>query len=274
MRGDENVNDRLQIQERAIDADCLDQRILENQRHQKVDLVRWIFERIHLEPGSRVLELCSGTGNQTIRMIDLVGDDGFVVATDISEKGLNQLKEKVDSSLHARFTTVTAPMDDLSKALWGAGLEEDRFDIIFCAYGLYYSDNPIKVLEECTYRLKAKGRLVVVGPFGPNNAPLFKCLEEAGVTIGDYVKYTSQEFMEGVVLPYAYRHYGENTIHVVVNPVHWKDDRNVLQYWSNTTFYDESRLEVVKMKLKEHFEAFDQFINEKWIMLVEMSNIL
>jgi ubiquinone/menaquinone biosynthesis C-methylase UbiE len=177
MRGDENVNDRLQIQERAVDADCLDQRILENQRHQKVDLVRWIFERIHLEPGSRVLELCSGTGNQTMKMIELVGDNGFVVATDISEKALNQLKEKVDSSFQAHLTTVTAPMDDLPKALEGAGLEKDRFDIIFCAYGLYYSDNPIKVLEECACRLYAKGRLVVVGPFGPNNAPLFKCLE-------------------------------------------------------------------------------------------------
>ena len=39
----------------------------------------------------------------------------------------------------------------------------------FCAYGLYYSDAPESLLGILRDRLKDDGRIVVVGPFGPNN---------------------------------------------------------------------------------------------------------
>ncbi|MBW1728595.1 MAG: methyltransferase domain-containing protein [Deltaproteobacteria bacterium] len=246
------LNDRDQINKRAVDADCLHQRILKNTEYQKINLVEWIFERLHLDPGSRVLELCSGTGNQTLRMIELVGTKGFVVATDISEDALRQLREKVDKKLSGCFTTVAASMDELQNALEKSGLEKHRFDMVFCAYGLYYSTNAEQVLEDNLYRLKNDGRMVVVGPFGPNNDPLFKVLEES------------------VVVPFACRRFTRNTIHTLVNPVEWKSPDDVIQYWRNTTFFDEKKLDTVQRNVQEHFERNDNFINEKWVMMIVM----
>ncbi|MBW2017912.1 MAG: methyltransferase domain-containing protein [Deltaproteobacteria bacterium] len=242
------LNDRDQINKRAVDADCLHQRILKNTEYQKINLVEWIFERLHLDPGSRVLELCSGTGNQTLRMIELVGAKGFVVATDISEDALRQLREKVDKKLSGCFTTVAASMDELQNALEKSGLGKHRFDMVFCAYGLYYSTNPEQVLEDNLYRLKNDGRMVVVGPFGPNNDPLFKVLEESGVEISNYVKYSSQDFMEQVVVPFACRRFTRNTIHTLVNPIIWGSPDDVIQYWRNSTFFDEKLWEEIDCK--------------------------
>jgi len=267
------MNEREQIKERAVDAGCLDQRILKNVEHQRIDLVEWIFERIDIEPGSRILELCSGTGNQTMRMIELVGEKGFVIATDISEKSLSKLKEKADQDLRGRFTTVTAPMDDLEIALEKSGLGNHRFEIIFCAYGLYYSENPEKLLERNIKRLKENGRIVVVGPFGPNNGPLFEVLERSGVEIADYVRYTSQDFMERVVLPFACRSFTHTTIHTLVNPVRWKAPEDVMDYWRNTTFFNEQKSGAVEENIKNHFQIHEDFINEKWIMMTEMAKM-
>jgi len=237
-------------------------------------LVDWIFDRIHLEAGSRVLELCSGTGNQTKRMIELVGDQGFVVATDISEKALDQWKGKTDLRVRARFTTVAASMDDLQPALEESALGDPPFDMVFCAYGLYYSKNPERVLEESLKRIGVDGRIIIVGPFGPNNGQLFDFLESSGVKIADYIRYTSQDFMESVVIPFACHHFAKNTIHTLVNPVYWKNADDVMHYWSNSTFFDEQKMGEVECNIKNHFQLHSSFTNEKWIMMVEMCNCI
>jgi hypothetical protein len=46
----------------------------------------------------------------------------------------------------------------------------------------------------------------------------------------------------------------------------------VLNYWQNTTFYDEGKRGAFESLLRRHFEQHAQFINEKWVMLAEMSN--
>jgi len=268
------LNENNRIHARAVDSDCLNQRILKNTGNQKIDFIEWIFSRIRLEPGSKVLELCSGTGNQTLRMIEGVGEEGFVVATDISEKALNHLRSKVDQASRTHFRTVTAPMDELPAALEESGLAYQRYDLVFCAYGLYYSENPIQVLEGCVELLEDGGRIVIAGPFGPNNAPLFRMLEDSGVAISDYVKYTSQDFMEESVIPFACRRFGRSTIHTLVNPVQWKSPDDVMQYWRNTTFFDEGKSSEVESSIRHHFRSHDVFLNEKWIMMVEMADIM
>jgi ubiquinone/menaquinone biosynthesis C-methylase UbiE len=79
---------------RATQPELLEQRIAENAAAQEIDLPTWIFERVRLSPGERVLELCCGTGGQTLPMLDRVGDSGGVVAVDISRAALDTLASK------------------------------------------------------------------------------------------------------------------------------------------------------------------------------------
>lgn len=256
----------------AQESELLDQRITENLRGQQIGLVQWIFARLKVQPGWHVLELCCGTGSQTLRLLEMVGDSGQVTALDVSGDALEKLKSKVDSATSRRLTTVAAKMEELPRVLRELPLQPPAFDLIFCAYGLYYSSAPEETLGEALKWLKPGGRIAVIGPYRANNGPLFGFLQEAGVEIPPLVIYTSRDFMEAMVIPWALGHFRKITVHTMVNRVVWDKPENLITYWKNSTFYDEARLSSVEQRVAEYFQVNPHFINEKWVMLVEMSH--
>jgi SAM-dependent methyltransferase len=145
-------------------------------------------------------------------------------------------------------------------------------DLVFCAYGLYYAKDPIAVLASAAEFLRPGGRIVIVGPFGPNNHPLFSVLSACSVTVSDYVLYTSQQFMEAVVIPWATRHFRRLYVSTLANSVSWRTTSEVMAYWKSSTFYDASREREVQAAFDDHFRGNATFVNEKWIMMVEMAD--
>ena len=255
---------------RAMQAELLEQRIAENRASQEIDLATWIFERVRVNPGDRVLELCCGTGGQTLSLLELAGDGGQVVALDVSRAALSTLISKAAAS-KGRLTTVEANQDAFSKALRNAGLPVGSFDVVFCAYGLYYASDARDVLQQARSWLKPDGRIAVIGPFGPNNKPLFDLLDAGGVQLAEPVTFSSGRFMTQLVLPWAAENFEALAVHTLVNPVRWNSPERVLNYWQNTTFYDAERRAAIEQLLHSHFADCPTFVNQKWVMLVEMS---
>ncbi|MBW2003596.1 MAG: hypothetical protein JRI72_03135, partial [Deltaproteobacteria bacterium] len=68
----------------------------------------------------------------------------------------------------------------------------------------------------------------------------------------------------------ACRRFTRNTIHTLVNPIIWGSPDDVIQYWRNSTFFDEKKSDIVEENVRSHFQIHDNFINEKWVMMVEM----
>lgn len=256
---------------RATQAELLEQRIAENRASQEVDLVGWIFERIPVRESDQVLELCCGTGGQTLRMLNALGDRGRLYALDVSRDALNTL---VDRALDkkSKLIPIQASLDDLSGALGNSGLERPSFDLVFCAYGLYYSRDAKKTLDEALSWLKKDGRMVVVGPFGPNNGQLFDLVRATGVTIPDPVISSSERFMSEVVVPWAAVKFQSTRISTMVNPVRWASPDRVLNYWQNTTFYSADHRPEFERQLAHHFAQHGEFVNEKWVMMAEMTD--
>lgn len=254
-------------------AECLEGRIQENIAAQQTDFNAWIFNQIKVCPGSHVLELCCGTGAQTLYFLRRVGNTGRVVAIDISNEALDILRSKVSQKEQASLSLIKSDLDQLDQSLVTNGIPpHPYFDIIFCSYGLYYSKDAKKVLSKLTPWLKPGGSLIIVGPFGPNNEPLFGLLTASGVVISDYIRYTSQDFMNDVVVPFGTLNFNTITIKTLVNKIFWRSKDHVLAYWMNSTFYDNKKNNRVCERLNKHFETEKVLINEKWIMLVIMKN--
>lgn len=266
------MNNTESLEKRAQKAALLDMRIEKNVVSQNVDLVEWIFERLHIEHGENVLELCCGTGMQTLEILKRIGESGKVVALDISRQALDSISSKVETKDLERLTLVESDMDSIVNVLKSTKLGKIEFDKVFCAYGLYYSKNAEAVLHEARNRLSQNGSIIVVGPFGPNNGPLFNLLEKAGVVISDYVRFTSQNFMNDVVVPWAAGNFKTIRLHTVVNEVRWCFLDDVLSYWKSSTFYDENKLPTVSNLLEKQFTDYGEFVNKKWIMMVEMTD--
>jgi ubiquinone/menaquinone biosynthesis C-methylase UbiE len=256
---------------RATRAELLEQRIVENRASQEVDLVRWIFGRIPVRESDQVLELCCGTGGQTLRMLGTLGERGRLYALDVSSDALRTLVERAAAE-KSKLVAVQASLDDFSGTLQSAGLERPSFDLIFCAYGLYYSSDARKSLDEASSWLKKDGRIVVVGPFGPNNWQLFDLVRASGVTLPDPVVSSSKTFMTEVVVPWAAVKFQSTRISTMVNPVRWSTPERVLNYWQNTTFYSADNRREFERRLAQHFAQHGEFVNEKWVMMVEMTD--
>lgn len=257
---------------RSIRTDCLEGRIQENAAAQATDFNEWVFDRIPIKAGDHILELCCGTGAQTLNFLNRTGKTGKVVALDISKESLNTLQSKVSGKFKPSLTLVESDLDLFDKSLVSQGISLGYFNIIFCSYGLYYSKDAGAILAKLKTWLKPEGYVVIVGPFGPNNEPLFHLLTRCGVKISDYIRFTSQDFMNAVVIPTGVLHFNALSVRVLVNPIIWNSSDHVFTYWKNTTYYDDSRKDCVLSELNAHFQSSGTFINEKWVMLVIMHN--
>ena len=76
--------------------------------------------------------------------------------------------------------------------------------------------------------------------------------------------------MTQIVLPWGARSRNAS-VRTMVNHVHWRTPERVLNYWRNTTFYDAEKRPAFQELLNSHFVKYGEFVNEKWVMLVEMS---
>jgi SAM-dependent methyltransferase len=259
------------IVSRATQVELLEQRIAENSSSQEIDLATWIFEQVRVPPGDQVLELCCGTGGQTLALLDRVGDAGQVVALDISRQALDTLRAKAGANREGRLTLVEANLDGFSSSLRAEQWQPGSFDVVFCAYGLYYGTDAQQVLEEARSWLKSDGRIIVVGPFGPNNHTLFDLVRASGAVIAEPVIFSSEHFLPQTVLPWGARNFASISIRTMVNPVRWTTPERVMNYWQNTTFYDAEKRAAFDRLLRTHFAKDGVFVNEKWVMLLEMS---
>jgi len=255
---------------RATQSELLEQRIAENAAAQQVDLPTWIFERVRVLPGDRVLELCCGTGGQTLPLLERVLDSGQVVAVDISRDALDTLASKA-ADRSRRLTCVETSLENFASSLTQTQIG-DGFDLVFCAYGLYYSADAQRTLQEAKSKLKSRGRMVVAGPFGPNNKQLFDLVRASGATIAEPVVFSSEAFMLRTVLPWAAENFESVAVHTMVNPVRWTTPERVLNYWQNTTFYEAEKRDEFERLLRAHYSEHSTFVNQKWVMLVEMSH--
>ena len=113
-----------------------------------------LMELAGLQPGERVLETACGTGLVTFRAAEAVGQEGEVLATDISE-GMIELATSIakDRNIHnVTFRWMDAEQLDL---------EDNSFDAALNGLGLMYVPDPVQSLKEMNRVLDKGGRAVL-----------------------------------------------------------------------------------------------------------------
>ncbi len=252
--------------EASVHADKLAQRISRNRGAQSLDFNRWIFSQFPVAEGSRVLELCCGTGSQSCIIHRSLKSGGELFLLDASAEALAAVRAKIGEE---RITYLCCGLDDIDGQ---DQLAQGSFDLIFCSYGLYYAQNQDRLLRLLTGLLTPGGRMVVVGPYGANNRELFDLLENSGVRLRKAVTFSSGQYMEEIVLPWAETHFSQINIRTTSNVQRWKSVRDLMAYWENTTFYDPQRARDVGLAMDGAFGSEGEFTVTKHIMLIDMKN--
>ena len=110
-------------------------------------------------PGSRVLDVAAGTGDQTLRAARRAGPAGSVLAIDIAPA---MLAAAADAAREAGLANVTTRVMDAQRL----DFEPNSFDAAICRNGLMLIPEPAKALAAIRRVLKTGGRFAAM-VFGP-----------------------------------------------------------------------------------------------------------
>lgn len=114
-----------------------------------------------IAPGQRVLELGAGTGHLAVRLAELVGPGGEVVASDVAPGMVEVMERRLADLPNASAAVVdaTAVPDEIG-----------TFDVVVCRMGLMFVPEPVVALQEARRVLRPGGTLAaaVWGDMGRN----------------------------------------------------------------------------------------------------------
>ena len=137
-------------------------------------LERWLgpatelmLDLAQIKPGSRVLDVAAGAGEQTLRAARRVGTNGFVLATDISEKILEYAQADAKAAGLNQVSTRVLDGENLFD------LEEASFDAVISRVGLIYFPDQQRALDGMYYTLRNGGRMAAIVYSTPEANPFF-----------------------------------------------------------------------------------------------------
>ncbi len=92
----------------------------------------WLVERAGVEPGMRVLDLCTGTGSVALEARKVVGDSGLVVGVDFSRGMLKKAREKAWGVEGLEWVEACAPF---------LPFKEGTIHVVICSHAFYELKN-------------------------------------------------------------------------------------------------------------------------------------
>ena len=109
-----------------------------------------LLDRVAVRPGDRVLELATGPGTLGPTLVELVGDDGSVVLSDLAPGMV-----EVAGRRNASRPNVTCDVIDVA----AIDRPDGSFDVVVCRMGLMFAPDPAAAFAEIRRVLAEGGRL-------------------------------------------------------------------------------------------------------------------
>jgi ubiquinone/menaquinone biosynthesis C-methylase UbiE len=120
---------------------------------------RRTVERLNLKSGSRVLDVCCGSGASAIPAAEAVGPTGSVLGVDLAENLLALGRQKAQQR---GLTNVEFRAGDMLNL----GLPETHFDAVICVFGIFFVPDVVAATREL-WRLVTPGGKLAITTWGP-----------------------------------------------------------------------------------------------------------
>lgn len=151
----ENAQDRAAFTYNAA-ADCFDASPLGFWEY----FGRRTIELASLAVGSRVLDVCCGSGASALPAAEVVGPTGKVIGVDLAKNLLELARTK---AVQRRFGNIEFEVGDMLSM----GFPTASFDAVLCVFGIFFVPDMTKAVSELWSRVRPGGKLAVT-TWGPN----------------------------------------------------------------------------------------------------------
>jgi ubiquinone/menaquinone biosynthesis C-methylase UbiE len=145
----ENAQDRAAFTYNAA-ADCFDASPLSFWDY----FGRRTIELASLPIGSRVLDVCCGTGASALPAAEVVGQTGKVIRIDLAEQLLELARTK---AVKRRLDNIEFEIGDMLSLRFPAA----SFDGVICVFGIFFVPDMAKAVSELWSRVRPGGKLAV-----------------------------------------------------------------------------------------------------------------
>ena len=120
---------------------------------------RRTIERLNLQPGARVLDVCCGSGASAIPAAEKVGPKGFVLGIDLAERLLKRASLKAAKRGLHNLEFRTGDMLDLH-------LPGSEFDAVVCVFGIFFVPD-MRAGVQALWELVRPGGKLAITTWGP-----------------------------------------------------------------------------------------------------------
>ena len=121
---------------------------------------RRTIELASLPTGSRVLDVCCGTGASALPAAEAVGQTGAVIGVDLAKELLELARAK---AIQRRLRNIEFEVGDLLSLRFSVA----SFDAAVCVFGIFFVPDMSKAVSELWSRIRPGGKLAVT-TWGPN----------------------------------------------------------------------------------------------------------
>lgn len=144
---------------------------------------RKTIERLHLQPGARVLDVCCGSGASAIPAAEKVGPEGFVLGIDLAEKLLELGRKKARARGLQNIEFRAGDMLEL-------GLPDPKFDAVVCVFGIFFVPDMQAAVRALWQAVRPCGQLAIT-TWGP------RLFEPANTAFWNAVRSVSPDLYKG-----------------------------------------------------------------------------
>jgi ubiquinone/menaquinone biosynthesis C-methylase UbiE len=132
-----------------------------------------LLQLANINAGKKIIDIACGTGLVSFPAAKLVGGDGYVLGTDISDKMVEMANDIVKEKSLSNISFQRMDAEELT-------VENETYDIALCALGLMYVTDYAKAIGEM-YRVLKPGGYAVAAVWGQRNhcgwADLFEIVD-------------------------------------------------------------------------------------------------
>ncbi|MBV6449922.1 MAG: Aklanonic acid methyltransferase DnrC [Anaerolineales bacterium] len=143
---------------------------------------RGTIERLKLQTGDQVLDVCCGSGASAIPAAEKVGANGFVLGVDLSERLLELARAKAKNQGLQNIEFHIGDMLDLHLPA--------KFDAVVCVFGIFFVEDTSEAVRSLWQLVRPGGQLAIT-TWGP------RFLEPANTAFWDSIREVRPDLYKG-----------------------------------------------------------------------------
>ena len=237
-------------------SNALNNRLSAHANYAKFEINDWIIPKLEIREDDQVLDIACGNGKQLIPISETINESGSITGLDISKDLLDEIKANVERN------NVFLKNESMEKI--GNEFEDAKFDLILCCFGLYYSKDYKKTINDIYDKLKEGGRCFVCGPIKRNNKELTDIHETFEKLPEEYNMHNN--FMEERALPYFETLFGEVKTDIFENPVTIPSIDELIRDWKSYTIFEKEEQNKIEKVIEEIFARENKVMTKKVAM--------